>query len=163
MEGLSAGQLNWRPAEGSWSIAECIDHLNTANQQYATSLEAAIAKGKPFRPGSKLPKLGWLERWFLNQVEPPVKRKTKAPTKFLPAPKQFQPDELVERWRATHQRLAVLAEQAEGLDLARTKVTSPVSSLIKLSLLCVLQILPAHDRRHLWQASDVRRQLPGPG
>ena len=32
--GLSAGQLNWRPAENAWSVAECIAHLNTTNEKY---------------------------------------------------------------------------------------------------------------------------------
>ncbi len=41
--GLSADQLNWRPAEGVWSVAECIDHLNVTNIQYANSIENALA------------------------------------------------------------------------------------------------------------------------
>jgi hypothetical protein len=157
MEGLSAGQLNWRPAEGSWSIAECIDHLNVSNEHYAAAMEAAIAKGPAPRPGST-PKLGVLERWFLKQMEPPAKMKVKAPRKFQPGT-AFDKAELLDRWRKTHERLALLAERAEAVDLGRTKVVSPVSGLIKFSLVCMLQVLPAHDRRHLWQAAKVREMV----
>jgi hypothetical protein len=38
-------------------------------------------------------------------------------------------------------------------------VVSPVSSFFKFSLLCILQVLPAHDRRHLWQAGKVREMV----
>ena len=158
MEGLSAGQLNWRPAEGSWSIAECIDHLNVSNEHYAAAIEAAIAKGPAPRPGASEPNLGLLERWFLKQMEPPAKIKQKAPKKFQPGA-AFDKADLLERWRATHERLALLAERAEAVDLRRTKVVSPVSSLFKFSLLCILQVLPAHDRRHLWQAGRVREMM----
>ena len=157
MEGLSASQLNYRLAEGSWSIAECIDHLNASNEHYAAAIEAAIAKGPPARRGAE-PKLGVLERWFLKQMEPPVKMKQKAPRKFQPST-ALNEAELLQRWRATHERLALLAERAESVDLGRTKVVSPVTSLLKFSLLCILQMLPAHDRRHLSQADQVRKAL----
>jgi hypothetical protein len=158
MEGLSAGQLNWTPAEGSWSIAECIDHLNVSNEHYAAAIEAAIAKGPAPRPGSSTPKLGVLERWFLKQMEPPAKMKVKAPRKFQPGT-AFDKTELLDRWCKTHSRLALLAERAEAVDLGRTKVVSPVSGFVKFSLLCMLQVLPAHDRRHLWQADKVRQLM----
>jgi hypothetical protein len=159
MDGLSADQLNWKPAEGSWSIAECIDHLNVSNEHYAAAIEAAIANGPPPRARSSMPKLGMLERWFLKQMEPPAKMKVKAPGKFRPARAQLDKAQLLDPWRATHERLAELAERAEAVDLERTKVTSPVSSLFKFSLAAMLQVLPAHDRRHLWQAGNVRRLM----
>jgi hypothetical protein len=157
MEGLSASQLNFRQAEGSWSIAECIDHLNVSNEHYAAAIEAAIAKGPAPRPGTP-PKLGLIERWFLKQMEPPAKMKVKAPTKFQPGT-AFDKADLLERWRVTHEQLALLAEKAEAVDLGQTKVVSPVSSFFKFSLLCILQVLPAHDRRHLWQAAKVREKM----
>ena len=43
---LSAGQLNWRPAENAWSVAECIAHLNTTNEKYCLSIEKAIAEAR---------------------------------------------------------------------------------------------------------------------
>jgi hypothetical protein len=90
-------------------IAECIDHLNVSNEHYAAAIEAAIAKGPAPRTGSP-PKLGLLERWFLKQMEPPAKIKVKAPSKFQPG-SEFDKAELLERWRVTHERLALLARE----------------------------------------------------
>jgi hypothetical protein len=52
--------------------------------------------------------------------------------------------------------------QAEGLDLARIRTISPVNRLIRLPLGAYLQFILAHDRRHLWQARQVRN-APGFG
>jgi hypothetical protein len=49
-----------------------------------------------------------------------------------------------------------LATDAEGLDLARVKVPTPISRLLKLSLGMTLAQAAAHERRHLEQARRVR-------
>ncbi len=54
---LSAEQLNWTPAEGRWSIAQCLDHLITINRLYFPLLTAlshfgrGIAHAESARPG----------------------------------------------------------------------------------------------------------------
>lgn len=50
---------------------------------------------------------------------------------------------------------------ADGLDLARIKVTSPVTRLLRLSLGQWLAGLAGHQRRHLWQARQVKTELLG--
>jgi hypothetical protein len=46
--------------------------------------------------------------------------------------------------------------RADGLDLKRAVVTSPASRFFRMSLGAYLAFLAAHDRRHLWQARQVR-------
>jgi hypothetical protein len=59
---LSEAQLNWSPALGVWSIAQCLDHLAITVEQYRTALEAAVERGReraaaagaaPYRPTSR--------------------------------------------------------------------------------------------------------------
>src|SRR5688572_20157831 len=72
--GLSEAQGCWQPAPGAWSVAECLDHLATANRVYlramAPASERASAEGRvrrgPVRPGL-------LGGWFARSLEPPVK------------------------------------------------------------------------------------------
>jgi hypothetical protein len=45
--------------------------------------------------------------------------------------------------------------QANGLDLARAHVKSPVSNLIRLALGSGFALMVAHERRHLHQARKV--------
>jgi hypothetical protein len=35
--GLTDEQLNWQPAQGSWSVGQCLEHLCITNEAYLTS------------------------------------------------------------------------------------------------------------------------------
>ena len=156
MKGLSAGQINWRPAEGSWSIAECIAHCNQTNKLYAQAMDGARSDAS--RQGwatDKRLRLGWLEAAMLWSLEPPCKIKFKAPSQFLPPPSDFEPGALVTGWTETHLLLARIAGECEGLDVKRAKLRSPALPQMKVSLLWALLAMPAHDRRHLWQAERI--------
>ena len=43
---LSPEQINWRPSETGWSIAQCFDHLIKSNELFFDELDL-IADGKP--------------------------------------------------------------------------------------------------------------------
>ena len=68
--------------------------------------------------------------------------------------------DVLTEWEASHARLEEVVRQADGLDLERIKVPSPVTNLIKYNLGMAFWIQTAHDRRHLWQAREVRNH-PG--
>jgi hypothetical protein len=53
----------------------------------------------------------------------------------------------------------VRVRQANGLDLSRVRVVSPLTSLMRMSLGQCFGLLAAHERRHLWQAARVREEL----
>ena len=159
--GLSLEAFVWRPSPGAWSVAECIDHLNTTNRLYIGQIRDAIRRGRetgltapgPFR-------MGWLESRFVASLDPPVKLRFKAPARFRPAPTTSMAEVLSE-WERTHREAADLALSSEGLHLTKIRVPSPGSSLVKFSLFATFHMIPAHDRRHLWQASRVIDAMPG--
>ena len=51
LAGLSDTQLNWRAAEGKWSIAEIVAHLAIAEPQYWDQVKQSMAK--PVEEGFK--------------------------------------------------------------------------------------------------------------
>ncbi len=51
--------------------------------------------------------------------------------------------------------------RAEGIDLARVKVRSPVLWLLRLSLGQWFALIAGHQKRHLWQAGQVKREVVG--
>ena len=154
--GLSDAQFNWRPIPGHWSIAECLDHLTVTNRELIESVKktisAARAKGLtgrgPFR-------YGWIGNMFVRSLEPPVKMKFKAPKIFKPRPDQSLETTARDFFSAQDEVLRLIAE-ANGLNLARAKVASPVTRLMKLSLGQVFRLITTHERRHLWQARQVK-------
>lgn len=154
--GLSGRAFNWRPSKGQWSISECLLHLTAAGQGYLKAMDQSIEQGRakgvtgagPFRHGL-------LARWAIRITEPPVGRKFQAPRQILPIPDQpvtavlptflHLQDELIRR-----------VQQANGLHLGRVKVTSPWKRILHFSLAATFELVAAHQRRHLWQARQVR-------
>lgn len=158
-DGLSEPQLKWSPAPGRWSIAQCFDHLNTVAKGYASALEQGIARTreKGYTAGGAV-RYSALERWMIRSVEPP-------PTRRLPAPGIFRPKEPTEQhagaeavaeYDALKDRYVELLTRADGLDVGRVKIVSPVTRLLRLRIGAAFAFVAAHERRHLWQARQVR-------
>ncbi len=163
IERLTPEKLTQRPRSGSWSIAECIGHLNIISDDYHPLIAAAIEKARrgnlvgkgPFDPG-------FMGRFMFKSMEPPVKRKFKA-VKGTANPKVIRDaNELIAAFTARQKELQRLIEDAEGLDQQKIKIQSPYAWWLRLRLCAVFPFILAHERRHIWQAEAVRREVaPG--
>jgi len=166
-EGLSAHQVNWRPAAGRWSIAECFGHLNMFGSEMLPVIDEAIFLARsrgwcgngPFRAG-------FVGRWLLKGTEPPVRRKRRALDQHVPRSDQDAKD-VLSALVDLNGLLASRVEAANGLDVSRPKISLPGVRLFRLSLLEVFLFIAAHGRRHLAQARVVRENplfpKPSPG
>jgi len=150
---LSLEQLRWRPEPHRWSIAECLDHLNITLALYLPKIDHAIGFGRgvgrvldQFSPGPELE--------ALRLVEPPVWVRTLAPPAILPAA-AVDPDRLVEQFHCTRDRYAETVGRAFRLDLSGIVIAEPLYPRIS-SVRGTLALLAAHDRRHIWQAEQIR-------
>lgn len=154
---LTHDQFNWRPAEGRWSIAQCIEHLNVTARLYLPALDEgideAIRRGLygegPFT-------YSLLTRALLGLVEPPPRIRLKTPKAFLPPPERGRQETLA-AFRAYQIQYVDRLRQANGLDLSRARVAHPGSRLVRIALGTGFAIVCAHERRHLWQAGQVRQ------
>lgn len=161
--GLTDDQFNWTPAPGRWSMAQCFDHLNVTNRKMIESIEAASRQGRAAGKLSDGPFVyGFLARWFLNTLQPPVKRKFGAPAKFQPGARKSLSETKAE-WERVHDKVVELIHGSNGLDLAKIKVPSPAASWLKYPLGAAFWVLTTHDKRHLWQARNVRNEKAFPG
>lgn len=160
--GLSEVQLNWQPGGGTgWSVAQCLDHLAKSTALYAPALLTAVRKAKakassghtrkPIQPP-------WLGRWFIRELEPPPKRKLKAPKKARPVA-QLNSAEVLKAFLAAHDQVRSLVEEARDLDLNRLRFRNPFLRIFPWTVGTGLLILGAHDRRHLWQAQQVQKAI----
>lgn len=157
--GLTEEQGAWRAEPGSWSVAECLDHLATTNCVYLRPMgEAAVrarAQGK-LRRGPAAP--GVIGRWFVRVLEPPVnpRFKVKAPKVITPRPAPALADAFA-AFTASQQEVRGFLRAYADLDLAGVRFVNPFVRGVRFSLATGLQVIPAHERRHLWQAWRVRR------
>ena len=154
---LTHDAFNWRPADGRWSVAECVEHLNISGQLFGEAIVAAAARGRdagltgtgPFR-------YGFMTRLVLNGVQPENTKRYRAPKMFKPRPASYyDPMRLLQTFDATGDRWMRCLASANGLDLARIRVASPATRLLRFNLGGLLAIQAAHERRHLEQARRV--------
>lgn len=167
--GLAHGQLWWRPGDERWSIGECLDHLVRTGEAYLEALDDGIREGRrrslvAAGPHRRTLWGRWLPRW----LEPPPRLRIRAPARIRPRPPDgdgptpADPDPLP-RFLALRGRIGERLEAADGLDLGRVRVTSPFVSFFRFDLESAFRIVAAHERRHLWQARQVRETDGFPG
>ena len=83
--GFEARQLNWRPDATRWSVAQCFEHLLTANRLMLQAAEAALNNSGPRTIWQRLPVLpGVLGRMLIRSQTPSAARKFTAPPKAPP-------------------------------------------------------------------------------
>ncbi len=163
VQDLDDERLNWRPAPTSWSIAQCLDHLNVANRTYLAPMREAIEKARrqgKSRRGSI--RQGFVERWFTESLEPPPRFRLPAPRKIVPAAVRLGKDDIVSEFRRLQAEAAALLRDSAGLDLG-VRFPNPFIPLIAFTAGTGFLVIASHERRHLWQAKQVRRNPGFPG
>lgn len=160
VSGLSEALGTWRSDPASWSIAECLDHLAVGNRVYLEAMgppaARAMAAGRR-RRGPAVP--GLVGGWFVRSLEPPVTRRMRAPRKIRPRPSPALAD-AQDAFLASQREVVGFLETYANIDLARVLFPNPFIRGVRFSLATGLHVLAAHQRRHLWQAWNVRRAAP---
>lgn len=159
-EKLSPEETTQRPTPAEWSVGECLDHLTITAKAYRPIVDEAIARGTPQGIAEYQP--AWIWRKFLGALEPPVKRKFKAAAAFVPD-NQRPAQEILNDFVQSHEGLIEALPKLEPLDLERIRITSPFASWMRYPLGLTFYIIPAHCRRHLWQADQVAARLSAAG
>jgi DinB superfamily len=157
--GLSEEQGAWRASAESWSVAECLDHLTASSRVYLAAMLPGVTRAREqgkTRRGPALP--GPAGRWFLRNIEPPVKGfvRAKAPPSICPRGDLSLSEALADFLTSQHEVRRFLRENAD-LDLATIRFANPFLKGVRFSVATGMYIIPAHERRHLWQARRVRK------
>ena len=157
--GLSTQQLAWRPTPQRWSIVECLEHLQLTIEQYTPNFERALARGRAEGIKGTGPFIhpGRLRNWINRTIEPPYKFKAKTGGGFVPRSQQ-DPATVLANYVASHHRLRDWLRRADGLDLASLRVPHPIfGRLLHWTLGQAFAQVLGHERRHVWQAWQVRQ------
>ena len=144
-----------KPSARSWSPAECVIHLNLTSEIALPILRDAIRAARTQDRVSAGPyQIDWVGRLILRFTEPPYHLWAPAPAAFVPA--GVEPaTSVLGKFEDLQRQLAVVVEEANGLALTRIKVSWPVYVRVRYNLFASLKVLPAHQRRHLWQAEQA--------
>jgi DinB superfamily len=156
LAGIGDPAFNWRHAPGTWSMAQCLDHLNLTGRKYLRALDRAIEEGRAKNLVGRGPfRYGLLESWAVRTMDAPPMFRIKAPRAFLPA-SEGKIAESLAAFLALQDEFQQRLARADGLDLRRVKARSPVSRHLKFSLGKAFAGISAHQRRHLWQARKLK-------
>lgn len=157
--GLTEERSAWPADADSWSVAQCLDHLATANRVYLRAMqpaaERALARGRRRRGPAKP---GLIGGWFVRSLEPPVnpRFRTRAAASIQPRPAP-RLDDAVRQFLASQEDVRTFLRRFEGIDLAGVRFPNPFVRGVRFSLATGLHAIAAHERRHLWQAWRVRQ------
>jgi len=152
---LSDEQFVWQPAPDAWSVAQCLDHLNSTAREYLPMLDEGIAdaiRRGLYNPGPYV--YNWIGRLMVYLAEPTTRLRARAPKAFQPGPGRPR-HEVMAAFRAYQVQYIDRLRQANGLDLARARVASPVARWIRMPLGSGFAMMVAHERRHVAQARRV--------
>lgn len=154
-QNLSDAQLNTPPAHGGWSVAQCLDHLNSYGHFYIPTVKKVLHSVKiPASSAGGTYQSGWLGTYFINMMKPENPKKFKAFKGHIPAP-ELDGAAVVAEFMEQQEQWLKLMEEITSVAQLNTRVPISISSLVQLKLGDVFGFVIAHNARHVQQADRV--------
>jgi hypothetical protein len=152
---LDSGQLNFKPHPDSWSMLECLEHLNLYGDFYLPEIEMQVLHARAGSTTDFIP--GLIGNYFAQLMLP----KADGQLKKMKAPKDKQPAAsnlsaaTIERFLKQQDYLLQLLDIAQKVDLTKTKTAISLTRLIRLRLGDTLRFYVYHIERHVAQAERL--------
>ncbi len=152
---LNTAQLNYKKHAESWSVLECIEHLNLYGDYYLPEMERSILANK-HTAAKPMFKSGLLGNYFANMMKATGSKmkKMKSPEDKNPANSQLSVT-TIDRFLKQQELLKSLLMQAKTVDMGRIKVPISISKFIRLKLGDTFRFVVYHIERHVAQAGRV--------
>ena len=150
-----------RPSPESWSVAECVAHLNLTSRAMLPRLERAIEEAKRLPPNGarryRRDPIGWM---LWRTMGPPVRLKVSTTAAYVPTA-DADPRTLVSDFRELQQAQLQCVAAADGFAISKVRVVSPFAERVRYNLFAALGMLARHQLRHLWQAERASTAVLG--
>ena len=154
LDGIDDDTFNAKPGPSSWSAAECVVHLNKTHAPYLPVLEEKAALSRPRASGPF--RYGFVARRFIEGMKPGTRPVPTSGALKPPATNGLASDidraRAVSRFESDVDRILADMDAADGLDLAKIKMRSPVIPLLRMPLGAFFLLLGNHALRHVDQA-----------
>lgn len=145
----SVKQLNYRKSNDSWSVLECLQHLNLYGRFYIPEIRSGISKNN--RKTSELFKSGWLGNYFAKSMLPKEKLNKMKTFKQMNPIHSNLTIEVIDEFLNQQKEIVDLLERAKSVDLTKTKTGVSISKLIRLRLGDTFRFVIYHNLRHIEQ------------
>ncbi len=158
-QNLTEAVLLAPPASGGWSVAQCLEHLNSYGKYYLPAVENALTKVPLTPTTTDQYRSGWFGNYFISMMRPESNKKYKAFKGHIPTSDLDGRAVVAEFIRQQESWLSILRSVTHLAQL-NARVPISISPLIRLKLGDVLGFVKAHEERHLQQANRVLAGLP---
>lgn len=160
---LPDAHLLQTPSPTQWSVAQCLEHLNSYGHYYLPMLERAIHKGETETiPAKKLFKSGWLGHYFAKSMQPKadgtIRLKMQAVKNHRPGV-NLDARAVLTEFLAQQGQLVDLLQRAQWVDIGRLRVPISIARWVTLSVGNTFRFLIAHEQRHVLQAQRANAAL----
>nr|WP_281419857.1 DinB family protein [Evansella tamaricis] len=147
---LSEEELNWKPDNSSWSIAQIVHHLELSEVVFTKAIGYGLKKQSD-EGGLKAKKI----EYVLDRS-----RKVAAPEMVLPSDKPFRVEELVDQLsKSRKQFFSVIAKLDSKDTLYQRSVKHPIFG--DLPLVQWVELLFLHEQRHIQQMKEIKEMIEG--
>ena len=143
-------ELKWKFDSKSWSILECIAHLNLYSEFYLPELKRAINKN--IKPSSYLFYPGYVGDYFVKTIQ--YKQKLNKMKTALPMDPigSILSKEVLRHFIYEQEQVIDLLIDAKDVNLNKIKTSISISKWIKLKLGDTFRFVVYHNQRHIYQA-----------
>lgn len=150
-------RLNFRLSENSWSILECLEHLNRYGKFYIPEIRKRIENSDT--KSTEMFNSGILGNYFAKSMLPKEKLNTMKTFKSMNPIYSKLDKEVLNEFIDQQKQAITLLNEAEKLDLNKVKTSISISNLIKLKLGDTFRFVIYHNLRHIEQARRVLNNI----
>ncbi|GAA3569028.1 DinB family protein [Snuella lapsa] len=148
--------LNWKQSKESWSVLECIEHLNRYGDFYIPEITKRINTSK--HKHSEVFKSNWLGTYFSKSVSYNENLNKMKTFKSMNPLNSSLNSQTLEKFISQQHQIIELLDKSKDVSLDKTKTAISISKFIKLRLGDTLRVLIYHNERHIMQAEKTLRK-----
>ena len=153
LKNQSIASLNRKENSKSWSVLECIEHLNRYGNFYIPEITQKIQTAK--HKNVEEFQSNWLGKYFSKSVAYSENLNKMKTFKSMNPLNSKLDKETLEIFIAQQHQIINLLDKAKTVNLDKTKTAISISKLIKLRLGDTFRVLIYHNERHIKQAEKA--------
>ena len=133
---LSEKLGTWHADAGSWSVAECLDHLATTNRIYLETMRVPATQAlNSKRRGARRASPGLVGRLICYSLEPPVKSRSKGKAPAIIRPRMAVPlADAFSAFTSSQAELRAFVREYADIDFSGVMFPNPFIKWLRLSL-----------------------------
>lgn len=149
--------LTWKENENSWSILECLEHLNLYGDFYLPQIASKV-NNSTTKAETEF-KSGLLGNYFAKNMLPKEKLNKMKTFKDKNPLNATLDKNVIEKFLNQQIQLFDLVTRSRNVSLSKVKIRTSISSLIRLKLGNTFQFLINHIIRHLKQIDGIQTMV----